>query len=244
MEPPCSQPTSDCQWPPPRRLNHRPWWLQMEREERTQGLQRRAAAGGGDGPGAAAVASLLAAVLTEIYLCDVCSCQNINIETQRPRLGATEPHDRPEPAAALPGHQRQARRPGLQAVPVEHHRWLALDRRGRIDLRRPLRPLPRALRQPRLRHRMPHRHLPVAPHLLLLRLPALGARRRGGESQTGVSLRRRARNPPATVSGSTHGAPISPPDAFDAGGERAVSSWSASSRSRPTSPACLGSAAS
>jgi hypothetical protein len=37
-------------------------------------------------PRAAAVASFLAAVLTKIYLCDVCSCRR-NIETQRPRPG-------------------------------------------------------------------------------------------------------------------------------------------------------------
>jgi hypothetical protein len=32
----------------------------------------------------AAVASFLAAVLTEIYPCGICSCHEINIETQRP----------------------------------------------------------------------------------------------------------------------------------------------------------------
>eukprot|EP01047_Picozoa_sp_COSAG01_P031845 COSAG01_NODE_2278_length_7990_cov_4.925167_6_plen_170_part_00 len=37
----------------------------------------------GTAPGAAAVASFLAAALTEIYLCDVCSCPEI-LSTQRP----------------------------------------------------------------------------------------------------------------------------------------------------------------
>lgn len=40
-------------------------------------------------------------------------------------------HDGAEPSAALPGHDRHARRPWMHAVRMEHHRWLALGGRGR-----------------------------------------------------------------------------------------------------------------
>jgi hypothetical protein len=41
--------------------------------------------------GAASVAPFLAAVLTEIYPRTVCPCQEINVETQRPRPGSNGP---------------------------------------------------------------------------------------------------------------------------------------------------------
>jgi hypothetical protein len=71
----------------------------------------------GQAAGAAAVASFLAAVLTDIYLCDVCSCQNFrNIETQRPRPGCgVVPVER---AAADAG----CRRPGGRGAPILLHR--------------------------------------------------------------------------------------------------------------------------
>jgi hypothetical protein len=90
VESPWSQLTSECQrcrHPP--RLNHSRFDLILQVAARGQrhaarlcGRAHRAAArwadaGGRQSAGAASVASFVAAVLSEIYLCNVCSCQEI-----------------------------------------------------------------------------------------------------------------------------------------------------------------------
>jgi hypothetical protein len=78
--------------------------------------------------GAAAVASFSAAVLTEIYLCNVCSCPR-NIETPRPRPGERGGGAARPAAAAVPAHAgagpagRGGCRGGVQwvAVPLQPH---------------------------------------------------------------------------------------------------------------------------
>jgi hypothetical protein len=91
--------------------------------------------------GAAAVASFSAAVLTEIYLCNVCSCPR-NIETPRPRPGERGGGAARPAAAAVPAHAgagpagRGGCRGGVQwvAVPLQPHAArIMLDPRVIID---------------------------------------------------------------------------------------------------------------